>query len=186
MLELYQSTQKTLVVSVTNLTERHVEYYSYISTPKLSCLNAVRASCSIPGLFKPVRRGGSIYIDGSILDNLPIQIIDDNFSPLLGIVVSGNNINVNDSDPNNFITYMGGIVALPINALTNQTILNLQSNCNILELSVTSIAPWEFVINNKTRQDLFFEGYKKANEIKEEEFLIVKNYNTELRPAEAL
>ena len=174
MLELYQTTQKTLVISVTNLTEQHVEYCSYSSTPELSCLDAVRASCSIPGLFKPIWREGSVYIDGSILDNLPTRPIDDGFSPLLGIVVSGNNIMVNDSDPNNFITYMGGIVALPINALTNHTILNLESNCTILELSVTSIAPWEFIMHGAKRQDLFFEGYKKANEIKEEKFLIIE------------
>ena len=173
LLELYQETQKTLIISVTNLTEQHVEYCSYISTPNLSCLDAVRASFSIPGLFKPIWREGSVYIDGAILDNLPTRPIDDGSSPLLGIVVSGKNEPVNDSEPNNFITYIGGIVALTVNALTNQTILNLQSNCTILELSVTSIAPWEFIMNSKKRQDLFFEGYKKANEIKEEEFLVV-------------
>ncbi len=177
MLELYQTTQKTLVISVTNLTEQHVEYCSYKTTPELSCLDAVRASCSIPGLFKPIWRGGSVYIDGSILDNLPTRPIDDGSSPLLGIVVSGNNRTANDSDPNNFITYMGGIVSLPINALTNQTILNLESNCTILELSVTSIAPWEFLMHGGKRQDLFFEGYEKANEIKEEQFLVVEKYN---------
>ena len=174
MLELYETTHKTLVISVTNLTEQHVEYCSYSSTPELSCLDAVRASCSIPGVFKPIWREGSVYIDGSILDNLPTRPIDNGSSPLLGIVVSGNNITINDSDPNNFITYMGGIVALPINALTNQTILNLESNCTILELSVTSIAPWEFIMHGAKRQDLFFEGYEKANEIKEEKFLIIE------------
>ncbi len=176
MLELYEDTKKMFVVSVTNLTERHVEYCSYLSTPGLSCLDAVRASCSIPGFFKPVRRNGSVYIDGSVLDNLPTRAIDDGSSPLLGILVSGNNVPVNDSDPNNFITYMGGVIALPITALTNEVILNLESNCTILELSVTTIAPWEFVIDTNKRQDLFFEGYQKANEIKEEHFLVVEGY----------
>jgi len=176
LLELYRETQKTLVVSVTNLTEQHVEYCSYITTPNLSCLDAVRASCSIPGLFKPIWRDGSVYIDGSILDNLPTRPIDDGTTPLLGIVVSGNNISVNDSVPNNFVSYIGGVVALTVTALTNQTILNLGTNCTILELSVTSIAPWEFIMNSKKRQDLFFEGYKKANEIKEEKFLVIDNY----------
>lgn len=176
MLELYEDTEKMFVVSVTNLTERHVEYCSYLSTPGLSCLDAVRASCSIPGFFKPVRRNGSVYIDGSVLDNLPTRPIDDGSSPLLGILVSGNNVPINDSDPNNFITYMGGIITLPITALTNEVILNLESNCTILELSVTTIAPWEFVIDTNKRQDLFFEGYQKANEIKEEHFLVVEGY----------
>ncbi len=171
--ELFQKTQKTFVVSVTNLTDQHVEYCSYETTPHLSCLDAVRASCSIPGLFKSIRREGSVYVDGSILDNLPARPIDDGRSPLLGIVVSGSNVTINDSDPNNFITYIGGIIALTVKALTNQTIHNLEKNCTILELSVTSIAPWEFMIKAEKRRDLFFEGYKKANEMKEEEFLTI-------------
>ena len=176
LLELYEKTQKTLVISVTNITDQHVEYCSHATTPNLTCLNAARASCSIPGLFKPIWRDGSVYVDGSVLDNFPTRPIDDGISSLLGIVVSGNNASVNDSGPNNFVTYIGGIMALTVNALTNRTILNLQKNCTVLELSVTTIAPWEFIINPKKRQDLFFEGYQKANEIKEEHFLVVPNY----------
>ncbi len=176
MLELYEDTKKMFVVSVTNLTERHVEYCSYLSTPGLSCLDAVRASCSIPGFFKPVRRDGSVYIDGSVLDNLPARPIDDRSSPLLGILVSGNNETVNDSDPDSFISYMGEVVALPINALANEVILNLEKNCTILELPVTPLGPWEFIMEPSKRQDLFVEGYQKANEIKEEHFLVVEGY----------
>jgi NTE family protein len=34
---------------------------------------AVRASCSVPGIFTPCRRNGRLLVDGGVIDNLPIQ-----------------------------------------------------------------------------------------------------------------
>lgn len=35
---------------------------------------AVRASCSIPGVFPPVEHEGTLLVDGGVLDNLPVSV----------------------------------------------------------------------------------------------------------------
>jgi NTE family protein len=35
---------------------------------------ALRASCSVPGVFKPVEKDGMLLADGGIVDNLPVRI----------------------------------------------------------------------------------------------------------------
>lgn len=35
---------------------------------------ALRSTMSIPAMFSPVRKGGGIYVDGSLLDNLPVDV----------------------------------------------------------------------------------------------------------------
>jgi len=35
---------------------------------------AVRASCSVPGIFTPFRRNGRLLVDGGVIDNLPVQV----------------------------------------------------------------------------------------------------------------
>ena len=35
---------------------------------------ALRSTMSIPAMFSPVRKGGGIYVDGGLLDNLPIAV----------------------------------------------------------------------------------------------------------------
>lgn len=35
--------------------------------------DAVAASCSVPGLFRPTRLGRHLYVDGGVLQNLPIE-----------------------------------------------------------------------------------------------------------------
>ena len=38
---------------------------------------AIRASCSVPGIFTPFRRGGRLLIDGVVVNNLPISVVRD-------------------------------------------------------------------------------------------------------------
>jgi len=48
----------------------------------------VMASCSIPLVFAPVNIGGTHYVDGGVLRNLPAWIIRDKCEKLIGINVS--------------------------------------------------------------------------------------------------
>lgn len=41
---------------------------------KGSVAKAVRASCSIPGVFQPLEIGGRMYVDGGVTDNLPVDV----------------------------------------------------------------------------------------------------------------
>lgn len=36
---------------------------------------AVRASCSVPGIFTPARRNGRLLVDGGVINNLPVQVV---------------------------------------------------------------------------------------------------------------
>lgn len=36
---------------------------------------AIRASCSVPGVFTPCRRNGRLLVDGAVVNNLPTQVL---------------------------------------------------------------------------------------------------------------
>ena len=38
---------------------------------------AVRASCAIPGVFTPVEKGEQLLVDGGMLNNLPVSVVQD-------------------------------------------------------------------------------------------------------------
>ncbi len=38
---------------------------------------AIRASCSVPGIFTPVRRGERLLVDGGASNNLPISVVEE-------------------------------------------------------------------------------------------------------------
>ena len=74
-----------LIVAVCNLNKARIEY---IRRGPLA--DIVEASSSIPVLFSPVKMGADLYVDGGVLDNLPIKpvrkicdkIIAVNISPI--------------------------------------------------------------------------------------------------------
>lgn len=70
--ELAQTTGKVFVVCVTNLTKSRREYLSVDTCPEMSVLLAVRISMAVPLLYAPVLYRGSLYVDGGLLDNLPL------------------------------------------------------------------------------------------------------------------
>lgn len=74
-----------LFVTISNLNSGEVEYRNTGSIEQM-----VLASASIPILFSPVEIDGNLYVDGGLLDNIPIepiradceQLIVSNISPI--------------------------------------------------------------------------------------------------------
>lgn len=79
---LYSKFNIEFVVCVVNIITQSVEYLSLCSTPDMPVVDAVRASCSVPFLVKPVREqnGSRVYVDGSVMANYPFAYLGDNVS----------------------------------------------------------------------------------------------------------
>ncbi|MBA4322458.1 MAG: hypothetical protein C0408_06520, partial [Odoribacter sp.] len=82
-----------LFVSATNLNHGRIEYFS-----SGELLQPVIASASIPVLFKPVIINNFHYVDGGVLDNLPVKPIEDTCGFIIGSFVNptGYEENVNN------------------------------------------------------------------------------------------
>ena len=61
--------------------------------------DAVRASLSLPGLFPPVRVAESLHIDGGVLDNLPVDALDEDEGPLLAVNIAAGGTSSGRSGP---------------------------------------------------------------------------------------
>ncbi len=179
MAEHHALTGKTLVISVSNHTRNRVEYCSHVLTPDLLCMDAVMESCSVPGIFQRIRRGGCTYVDGAILDNFPLAQVDDGASRVLGITTGASG----DRDDDDIIRYLLSVVTLPIAAQTRRAVCGAGANCDVFELGVQAIGPFEFLANYGRRRDLFVEGYALAKEIKEVRFVTVAGAVLPLPPA---
>lgn len=69
-----------LNVSVSNLNTGKVEYINRGNVAK-----AVQASSSIPLLFSPVSINGQFYIDGGLLDNVPVKPLIDQCDQIIAV-----------------------------------------------------------------------------------------------------
>src|SRR5208337_2454626 len=69
--ELFHNTKKHLMVCTVNLDRGRAEYFSPITTPEVLCMDAVLASCCVPGIFQARKINGCVHIDGGRLDRFP-------------------------------------------------------------------------------------------------------------------
>ena len=73
-----------LVITGTNLSRRITEFYHYKTFPDMKISKAIRISCSIPFVFKAVKRpytaNGITYdevlVDGGVLNNYPVWVFN--------------------------------------------------------------------------------------------------------------
>ncbi len=68
----FSGLQIPLTITATNFSEGKLEYFS---SGKL--IEAILASSSIPGVFKPITIKGKMYVDGGVLNNFPIEPLKD-------------------------------------------------------------------------------------------------------------
>ena len=67
-------------VAVSNLNKGEIEYLH-----KGSLISIIQASSSIPVLFAPVKINGNSYVDGGLLDNLPIAPLEGKCDKIIGV-----------------------------------------------------------------------------------------------------
>jgi NTE family protein len=73
-----------LYVLVTDLMNKKLNIISKNNTQNFTVSEAIRSSISIPNLFSFVEKNGTIYIDGGIFNNYPVDVIT-NQSETIGI-----------------------------------------------------------------------------------------------------
>ena len=137
--ELFELTNKELIVTATCINNSKVKYFNYKFTPDDDVVLAIRMSISVPFYFFPIKSEGNLYIDGGILDNYPIQFGDRNTT--IGLVVLSEKYNkIKD-----FGNYMIKVIKLILNAnLINKikfykdcTIGIVSSEKNFIDLKLT-------------------------------------------------
>jgi predicted acylesterase/phospholipase RssA len=94
--DVYRHTRNELLIVTTRLTRFSVEevVFSTQNTPDMSVALAVRMSCSVPILTKPVPFDDSMYVDGCIVNNFPVNrsIVQwPDGEPILAVGIDRNN-----------------------------------------------------------------------------------------------
>jgi len=79
-LDLAKKTGKDLIICATNALTMESVYFSVDTTPNVLVFDAINASCAIPIINKPIKIGDTYYIDGGVIDHIPVSIIPKNVS----------------------------------------------------------------------------------------------------------
>jgi predicted acylesterase/phospholipase RssA len=172
MKKLYDLTHKKLMISVTNLSTMKTDCYSHLTTPGISCVNAVKISCSLPIVFGRISYKGQQVTDGGLLNNLPYDFISPKHlgnSRVLCIATTGEDKTLPIGNEN-AIGYIFRLIMTPINYITEMRCNSIPETCDLLKIhhngpSLPMGCTKDDTIN------MFLYGYEKAQEYNETIYL---------------
>ena len=144
-----------LFVSATDLNNGKSVYFSegYLIEP-------VIASASIPVLFQPVKIGKISYVDGGVLDNLPIRPIENSCNVIIGSFVN----------PIGYVEKVSGLIGIAERTFMLSMSKDVLEKAKRFDLFIAppELRNYGFLNPDKT-QEVFDLGYfatkKKLNEI---------------------
>jgi len=91
----FRETKIPLFICAVDLTHKRAVYFR-----EGPIIEAVMASISFPGIVPPYRRGDSFFVDGGVLDPVPVQIlVDNNYKKVLGVNLMGCQAEIKKPEP---------------------------------------------------------------------------------------
>ena len=87
-LELYTLTAKHLIITGTCLNKQNSATFDYKNTPDMHVCDALRISISIPFIFNKCEYNGHTYVDGGLVNNYPITLVE-NTNNTIGFCIKG-------------------------------------------------------------------------------------------------
>ena len=134
-------------VSVTNL---NTGDYEIISNGKL--VDYVIASQSIPLVFKPQKIGEHFYVDGGVLNNLPVEPLRDQCDILVGV-------NVN---PINYTDKLTGMRDVGFRVLNLTLKMNMEQRINMCDFVIEPATSEYTIFDINKSKTIYDAGYEAA------------------------
>jgi NTE family protein len=159
--QLYYMTGIKFTVGVVNLTDYKEEYLSYETDPDLLATEAVIMSMNVPFVFQKYKYNNKLYIDGGVLNTLPIQLFDDGNTDILAINLSEEKNK--DPDESIFI-YISKIISLVISNNTKKLLDEKSDRCKIIYLIENikksgTIDPVGLKLSFEDKSQMIIHGY---------------------------
>ena len=155
--ELYELTNKRLIITATCVNNMNIEYFDYINTPDIPVIKVLLMSISIPIIFKPIKLENKYYVDGGLISHYPIDFFKDEQEKTLGILVTSTMNTFKEI--NNIKDYIYNIMTCPLTNMVKTCYNNYKDNTVLIENNSNFL---DFNIEYNTKINLIEEGYNET------------------------
>lgn len=187
----FKDIEKDLIIIATDISTGSYKEFSKYATPDESIATAIRASISLPGIFKPTWVDDNCIIDGDIIRGLPFWSFSEHMNPpdcrVMEFRLEGSNPK---QQIESTIDYITAIINTSSN-ISTEFIMNKYSQndkYDYVKIDTKDTMPVDFSMKNEKKQDLAKTGYDATMEYfrnplrykKVRLFLFYQNLNKEL------
>lgn len=160
----FKDLAKNLVIITTNIKDFTCHEFSNFETPDTEVAMAVRYSCCMPGLMKPLTYNGDMLLDGDLMKGKPMWLLSKNLQNvsdrILEIRLEGTFIG-SDSNP---LDYINGMYSC-ITSTETSFIKSLYGNCDkydYIVIDTGNVVVVDFNYPSEKRQAIIDDGYRQT------------------------
>lgn len=158
--DLFETSGKFLFVVAFNMTESESRVFSVVTTPDESVIKAVIFSSALPCLEMPSDVKGDRYIDGGVVNNLPIDIADefDLSQNILTFTISSRHSETQQSIVNDIFN---AIVSTPSALLDAHRIAACSKPTQVVYFESPKGLEQLLSLSSESKRDMFVCGYNR-------------------------
>jgi len=159
--ELYNKTGILFTLGTFCIKDIKIEYLNKDTTPDISVLDGIMASCALPILLPACRINDKLYYDVGFCNNCPCNLVDNKDSIAFDLSIIRNESNIN------ILSLLFGMMNILNNTFNNK---NDEIVFKILDLRFKD----EFMNLSQTKDDIFniyMCGYKNTKKILEKYYI---------------
>lgn len=158
----FKDIEKDLIIIATDISTGSFKEFSKYATPDESIAKAIRASISLPGIFKPTWFNESCIIDGDIIRGLPFWSFSENLNPketrILEFRLEGSH---SKKDLETTIGYINAVINTASNISTDFIMNQYSQNdkYDYIKIDSENTMPIDFSIKNVKKLELAQIGF---------------------------
>ena len=166
MAQLQEKTGMNFVCVATNVETRKMIEFSAARTPGVAVVDAVRASMALPPLFQPVDIAGTLYSDGGLVNNFPMDLFPQD--SVLGLRLCSTPQSLKDIRSMRlpllgFVSYVLRVTAMHADAAAWEALDENMRNTRVILLPCGKVSTFESDVAS-VRDQLFRSGEKGVDD----------------------
>jgi NTE family protein len=171
--ELYKKIPVSFHVNTAIVNNKTCKIYNHIDTPDFMVANAIYASMSIPFFIKPIIIDGDMHIDGSFINDFPLEYaknIDEHYSNILCF----KSINKNQENKlksifknkydTNFNNDLGEYINLIMGTLMKNNFIYEKFDDNIIKIDFHEINLFDYEYTDEKIDIVIEKSYNQSTE----------------------
>lgn len=169
---------RNLIIISTNMKDFSCNEFSNFETPDFEVAKAVRISCCMPGLMKPLTYNGQMLLDGDLLKGKPLWMLSKNIQNvsdrILEIRLEGS-FTGSDKNP---LDYINGMYSCITSTETSfvKALYGYRDRYDCLAIDTGNVVVVDFNYPSAKRQSIINGGYKQTMTYFKE-YLVTKKQN---------
>jgi NTE family protein len=164
-LELIKITGKNIIIPVTNLTQRKIEYLSVDTYPEMKIKTAIKMSTSVPIIFEPIKYYNDYYVDSMIYNNFPVDYFNQFSADVLGINLK-NYFSNEEQNKMSLRKFIQLLIECIRTSLSDKPLEKYKHVCEVVidnDIKNFDLYTMRFVVDNDIIDKLITIGYDSLN-----------------------